>query len=145
MPGDEFLAALPSLNEVCQRVVVTASDNDGALRMGKRLMGGETRIGTVRGPVSEKQDAVLRAADRLEVINMSHGSETRGFDIDGHRYWFDHPWASTDLVLAVRSDLGPSERALKRGNHPVLWSIPADYPARIREALTKPGIQIRQP
>ncbi len=144
VPGGEFLAALPEINELAHRIVVTASANDGALRMAERFMGGGTRIGTVSGPLPEEADAVVRAADRLEVIDVSRGFEQRGFDISGHRYWFDHPWASTDLILAVRSDLDPAERALQKERHPVLWSIPADYPARLGEALRRPGLEIRK-
>lgn len=145
VPGDEFITALPRLNEVAQRIAVTASENDGALRMAQLFMGGQTRIGTVTGPLPEDLDAIVRTADRLEVIDVSRGSERRGFDISGHRYWFDHPWTSSDLILAVRSDLGPDERALQKESYPVLWSIPADYPERLREALTRPGLEIRKP
>jgi hypothetical protein len=98
-------------------------------------MGGGARIGTVTSGVSARKDAVLRAADRLEVIDVSRGASTRGFDISGHRYWYNHPWASSDLILAIRTDLDAEERALQKGKHPVLWSIPGDYPQRLNDVL----------
>jgi esterase/lipase superfamily enzyme len=145
VPGDEFIAAIPKLDALANRVVVTASDNDGALKSSSIFMGGDVRIGTVRDePLPPEQAAIVRSAKRLEVIDVSRGSAQRGFDIDGHRYWFDHPWASSDLILAVRSDFGPAERALKKEGHPVLWSLPADYPERLRKRLSRPGVKLRR-
>jgi hypothetical protein len=85
----------------------------------------------------------VEAADRLEVVDVSRDWEGRGFDITGHRYWFDHPWASTDLVLAVRTDLGPRERGLAETDFRLLWSIPPDYPQRLRESLTREDLEVR--
>jgi hypothetical protein len=75
---------------------------------------------------------------------VSRGWEGRGFDITGHRYWFDHPWASTDLILAIRSDLGPRERALDPTELDLLFGIPGDYPERLRELLTREDLEIRK-
>jgi esterase/lipase superfamily enzyme len=135
VPGSEFLGALPKLNDLSQKIVVTASKRDSALRMSRLAMGGGARIGTVTSGVSARKDAVLRAADRLEVIDVSRGASTRGFDISGHRYGYNHPWASSDLILAIRTDLDAEERALQKGKYPVLWSIPGDYPQRLDEVL----------
>ena len=143
VPGDEFLANLPALNAIASRIVVTVSSNDGALNMAQRFMGGATRIGQRGQDLPQEQLDRVLAADRLEVIDVSRGSDERGFDITGHRYWISHPWASSDVVLAVRSDLGPDERALKPTDLEILWGIPADYPARLGESLTRPGLMIR--
>ena len=69
---------------------------------------------------------------------MSAGSEERGFDITGHRYWFDHPWASTDMLLSIRSDLSPSERQLAMVG-PNRWAIPPDYLERLERAIEAGG------
>ena len=145
VPGDEFLESLPALNELANRIVVTVSSNDGALKMASTFMGGATRIGQRGGEqLSDEDMQTVLAADRLEVIDVSRGWEGRGFDITGHRYWIDHPWASSDVILAVRSDLGPDERALQPTDVGILWAIPPDYPERLREALTQPDLQIRR-
>ncbi len=77
----------------------------------------------------------MEAQDRLEVIDVSMGSDTRGFDITGHRYWFNHPWSSSDVLVAIRSDLSPADRGLEQGDSPVLWYMPEDYPGRLRKAI----------
>lgn len=143
VPGDEFVDALPGIAPLAHRIVVTASSHDGALEKAKLLMGGESRIGTVVTEVSPERAAVLKAIPNLEVVDVSRGSMQRGFDITGHRYWFDHPWSSSDLILAVRSDLPPALRGLEAGGFPVLWIIPDDYPQRLRENMLRPGLEIR--
>jgi esterase/lipase superfamily enzyme len=45
VPGGEFLDALPALNAVAERVVVTVTSNDSALVMAETFMGGDRRIG----------------------------------------------------------------------------------------------------
>jgi len=135
VPLDEFLDNLPALNDIASRVAVTVSSNDGALRMAQTFMGGGARIGQRRADLTPEQIERLLEADRLEVIDVSRGSDDRGFDITGHRYWVSHPWASSDVILAVRSDLGPDERALQATEFEILWGIPGDYPHRLGSSL----------
>ncbi|MEE4279695.1 MAG: alpha/beta hydrolase [Halieaceae bacterium] len=45
VPGDEFLDALPAIDAVASRVVVTVSSKDGALDTASTFMGGGKRIG----------------------------------------------------------------------------------------------------
>lgn len=145
VPTAEFLDALPNINALANRVVVTLSSKDEALNMGEKFMGGGARIGQRNQNLGETELAAIGEADRLEVIDVSRGWEGRGFDITGHRYWMDHPWASSDLILSIRSDFGPSERGLEpAGAGGVLWSIPEDYPQRLREGLSQEGIRLRK-
>ncbi|WP_203594773.1 alpha/beta hydrolase [Wenzhouxiangella limi] len=144
VPDREFLQALPAMNDLAKRIVVTSSSNDEALKMARIFMRGGVRIGERERELSDDQLAVVLAADRLEVVDVSHGWEDRGFDITGHRYWFNHPWASSDLVLAIRSDLGPAERALEATDLGILWGVPPDYPARLRARLSRDDLVIRR-
>ncbi len=144
VPSTEFLDSLPALNDLATRIVVTESSGDGALNMASRFMGGGARIGQQDQSLTPEQMEVVQAADRLEVIDVSLGSDDRGFDITGHRYWLNHPWASSDVILAVRSDLNPGERALEPTDLGVLWGIPSTYPSRLRELLDTPDLLIRR-
>lgn len=143
VPESEFLEALPAINELASNIVITVSSKDGALDMAQTLMGGGARIGQRQSNLSEEQMAVVMAADRLEVVDVSRDWEGRGFDITGHRYWFDHPWASTDVVLSVRSDFSPGERGLAPTDNPILWKIPSDYPQRLRAVLSEEKLNLR--
>jgi esterase/lipase superfamily enzyme len=143
VPAEEFFDALPALDAISTRVVVTVSSQDGALSMAKTFMGGGTRIGVRNQDLSEEEWEVVEAAEGLEVIDVSRDWEGRGFDITGHRYWFDHPWASSDVVLSVRSDFSPAERGLAPTDIDLLWTIPPDYPERLRKSLTRDSIELR--
>ena len=90
VPGEEFIEALPALNETAERIVVTVSSNDGALKMAETFMGQGTRIGQAGVRLTGEELQRVLAADRLEVVDVSRGWEGRGFDITGHRYWIDH-------------------------------------------------------
>ena len=144
VPRDEFVDALPSINDLVQRVVVTASSNDSALRGAKFLMRGSTRIGQRSHILTEEQREIIGRADRLEYIDLSHGREDRGFDITGHRYWFNHPWASSDVLLSIRSDLEPEERGLEASEVPLIWWMPDDSPKRLKELVREQKAGLRR-
>jgi hypothetical protein len=38
--------------------------------------------------------------------------EQRGFDIDGHHYWYRHPWMISDIIFLLQHGAPPHERAL---------------------------------
>ncbi len=136
MPRDKFIEALPTIHALADRVVVTASSDDEALKTAKIIMGEDYRIGQIAAPLSDEQVDFLESLDRLEIVNVSLGREDRGFDITGHGYWFNHPWASTDVVLAIRSDFPPGERGLLMSEDSnILWYMPRDYPQRVLESL----------
>ena len=131
IPRDEFIRSLPDLDDLARRIVVTVSSHDSALKQAKRFMGGDIRLGQLGGPLSKEEQHRILNTESLEIIDLSLAGEDRGFDITGHRYWFDHSWASTDLILSLRTDLNPLERGLLETEYPVLWGIPSDYPERL--------------
>ena len=144
VPGNEFVAALPAINDLAQRIVVTGSSKDEALESAKVFMGGSTRIGQSSVELSDEQTQTVLQANRLEYINLSKGTESRGFDITGHRYWFNHPWASSDVLLAIRTDLDPAERGLEQGDLPMVWWMPDDYPERLKRVGALTSDKLRQ-
>ena len=137
VPTNEFLKALPTINALVDRVVVTVTSHDEALTTASVVMGGGGRIGQLSQKLTDEQKELILAQDRLEIVDVSQGKEDRGFDITGHRYWFNHPWASSDVLLAIRTDLTPIERGLKPGQLPKVWIMPSDYPQRLAESLRK--------
>ena len=134
---DDFIADLPTINALANRIVVTITSSDVALVTSRRIMGGGARIGEQTQHLTEEQRELILRKDRLEIVDVSQGRETRGFDITGHYYWFNHPWASTDMLLAIRTDLEPEERGLEQGDSPIVWYVPADYPKRLNDDLDR--------
>ncbi len=144
VPRDVFLEALPTIHALAERTVVTTSSHDEALITAKVIMSEDYRLGQVSNSLTAEQIAYLESLDRFEAVNLSIGSEDRGFDITGHRYWFDHPWASTDVLLTIRSDFPPPERGLVPSEkYPFLWYMPEDYPQRVMQSLQAAGGHLR--
>lgn len=139
VPRDTFVTALPKLNSLVQDLIVTASSRDEALQSAALFMGGDPRIGQIsKKPMTEEELEVVLAADRLQAVDVSGGREQRGFDITGHRYWIDHPWASTDMILTIGTNLDPEERGLVRGEfEPVHWIMPPDYEEQIQSLFER--------
>jgi esterase/lipase superfamily enzyme len=135
VPMDEFLDALPTINALVDRVVVTVTSSDNALISSRKVMGGDERLGQSSKSLTDQQKALIVSQERLEVVDVSLGREDRGFDITGHRYWFNHPWASSDVLLAIRTDFTPIERGLVQGDDPMVWIMSPDYPQRLAESL----------
>lgn len=131
VPEKDFIGRLPAIHGLSDRVLVYVSDDDFALRWASRLMGGGQRLGLAPKNLSEADLRVLREMRRLEVIDTSYGKDLRGFDITGHRYWFQHPWVNSDLLLALRTSAAPAERGLKAAPVPGIWYFGADYPKEI--------------
>ena len=51
-----------------------------------------------------------------------------------HTFWYDHPWASNDVLLTLLFHLSPPRRALDPATAPsgaAYWTFPEDYPARM--------------
>lgn len=51
-----------------------------------------------------------------------------------HTFWYDDPWFSNDLLIALLFHLSPNERALNKGvskNGNLYWTFPPDYPDRM--------------
>jgi esterase/lipase superfamily enzyme len=138
IPTLEFVEALPTVYGLCDRVVVTVTQHDEALKTASVTMGGGARLGQIpaKQVLTDEQREEIGKMKRIEIVDVSRGAEERGFDITGHRYWFNHPWASSDVLLAIRTDLSAEERGLVSGGQPLLWVMPADYPQRLKEILT---------
>ena len=138
IPRDEFIEQLPDIHAMSGRLTVYMSDDDGVLQFGQKFMKGGARLGELEADIDpEHESQVVAGLDKLEIINVSYFKEDRGFDITGHRYWYTHSWANSDVLMNVRTGLGPEERGLKPAGLDKMWGLPADYPQRASEAHKK--------
>jgi esterase/lipase superfamily enzyme len=134
VPLDLFLKRLPAIAEMAQNVVVTVSDADGVLRAAADFMGGSERIGSEKAGFEEERFVQLHGIKNFEIIDLSHGKKQRGFDITGHHYWYRHPWASSDIIFLLRTDLPAGQRGLSSSGREHVWFLDHQYPERIRKA-----------
>jgi len=137
VPLDVFLNRLPSISELAQSVVVTVSDNDNVLRAASQFMGGDKRIGSEEAGVEEEKFVLSHDITNFEIVDLSHGKEKRGFDITGHHYWYRHPWASSDIIFLLRTDLPAHRRGLTPSGIKNIWYLPSEYPEQVRKAAKK--------
>jgi esterase/lipase superfamily enzyme len=137
VPVEEFLERLPGISAMSERVVVTVSDADNVLEMAEKVMGGGARIGTETAEVELEAFALSEALTNLEIVDLSRGREHRGFDITGHHYWYRHPWASSDIVFLLRTDLPGHRRGLSPAGAERVWYLAPDYPERARSAVRR--------
>lgn len=110
---DDFLHRLPGICDLSRLIVVTISDGDNVLEMASVVMGGGPRMGTDEAEMIEEEFAMTRAIENLEIVDLSRGKEDRGFDITGHHYWYRNPWASSDIIFLLLTDL-PILTVIKR-------------------------------
>lgn len=137
VPVEVFLERLPAISSVADQVVVTVSDHDPALIAAGWLMPGGARTGTLSAEQQELDFAERIGLDNFHVVDLSRDEQDRGFDITGHKYWYRHPWASSDVMLLLRTDLPPLERALSAAEVRGLYYMNADYPDSVREQTRK--------
>jgi esterase/lipase superfamily enzyme len=131
VPENLFIERLPAIHGLSDRVLVYLSDDDSALRWASRLMGGGRRLGLEPETLTDQEKKVLHEMPRLEVVDTSYGKGIRGFDITGHRYWFQHPWVNSDLILALRTKAKPAQRGLSAAPVDDTWYFGSDYQQNI--------------
>jgi esterase/lipase superfamily enzyme len=134
---DRFLDKLPAISKMARQVVVTVSDDDEVLHYARMLMGGSDRIGTSEAEKSEEDFVLNKEINNFEIIDFSFGKEERGFDITGHHYWHRHPWASSDIIFLLRTDLPGKHRGLMPTGTENVWYLSSEYPESVRDAAKK--------
>ncbi len=79
---------------------------------------------------------VSRFLDEQTTIDLIDVSAAEKSDTgNGHSYFRQSPWASSDLLTTLMYDLGPRERGLERTEGSPLWSFPPDYIDRLVQAV----------
>jgi esterase/lipase superfamily enzyme len=139
---ENFIDRLPAISKISEKVVVTVSDRDPALITASILMKGGNRIGFKGAEDREQQFVTEHKITNFEIVDVSFSKEIRGFDITGHHYWYRNPWASSDIIILLRTDLSADHRGLSFAEMENFWYLSDDYPRKVRKAVEKNlGIQ----
>ncbi len=118
-------------------LTIYMSEADRALGVSRFLLSYD-RLGQMfDGPVSGTAADYLFASDNLHLINVTEAEGATGGN--GHGYFRQSPWASSDILATIRYGLGPAERGLVRGAGSPIWTFPPDYVARLRRAILEQG------
>jgi esterase/lipase superfamily enzyme len=129
--------------------------SDGVLRVPKRLCLYLSQVDSAMGlsrwvfrrdrlgeawledGISPQTKQFLDMVPSLEVIDVSNVEDaTVG---NGHAYFRRSPWASSDLLITLLTDLLPGERGLERDDARGVWVFPPDYPDRLVDVVEGRG------
>jgi esterase/lipase superfamily enzyme len=121
------------LMEVPRRLTIYISDKDKALGMSKFLTRRD-RLGQTWADSPQHLDDYLNEKEAVfSVVNVT-GAKDSDFG-NGHAYFRESPWASSDILMTLRYELTPEERGLELKEGTVLWEFPPDYIDRLRAAI----------
>jgi esterase/lipase superfamily enzyme len=121
------------LMKVPETVSVYLSGKDKALGVSSWLFGRQ-RLGQKWTENLDPQVAgYLRRTPALRFIDVTNAAgATAG---NGHAYFRNSPWASSDILMTLMFDLQPEERGLVQDPETLIWTFPVDYIQRLRDAL----------
>ena len=126
-------ALMEGLLRVPERMIIYVSSTDRALRWSRRIFH-RKRLGEMwEGDMDPRTEEFLRAHPSLEWVDVTGaaGSSTG----NGHDYFRQSPWVSSDILAVLALNLGPEKRGLVPGAIPQLWRFPPDYVQRVQAAV----------
>ena len=121
--------------DVVDNMTIYASAKDKALGMSKWVFGRE-RLGQIgEGAYSPQAITVLENTPKLTVVNATDapGADTG----NGHAYFRQSPFTSSDILAMLMFDLDPAQRGLEQKDGQPIWTFSSDYIDRLRNALAK--------
>jgi esterase/lipase superfamily enzyme len=121
--------------DVPDHLSIYMSGNDKALDYSQLLTRRE-RLGQLLGDITPEVDAFLiEQSSRMSLIDVTaaEGSAVG----NGHGYFRNSPWASSDILMTLMYDLRPADRGLVRADGSPVWTFPPDYIERLRVALAE--------
>jgi esterase/lipase superfamily enzyme len=121
------------LLNVPERLTIYLSDTDTALDVSRWIFGRD-RSGQRFGEDPSPQVAeFLWRSERISLIDVTDAEAAAAGN--GHAYFRDSPWASSDILATLKYDLTPQQRGLVRSGASPVWMFPPDYLDRLSAAL----------
>ena len=133
---DEFGAALmDGILRIPERTVVYMSSTDRALAWSRRIFRRE-RLGEMWArKLPPRTVDFLNTNPSLELIDVSGvAGSTTG---NGHSYFRNSPWVSSDILTLLAFNLDPAQRGLEKEGELLVWRFPPDYIERLQKELMR--------
>ena len=127
-------AAADGMLRIPERTTVYVSSADFALGISQWIFGRE-RLGQMwTDGVPPRVAEFMRENASLEIIDVTDAAgSTSG---DGHSYFRDSPWVSSDMLTYLAYNIGPARRGLVKAADDVpVWTFPPDFIERLRKVL----------
>ncbi len=124
------------LLNVMERLTVYMSDTDQALGI-SRFLFTRRRLGQVFRPGALEPEVrdYLNRTEGLVAIDVTNAEDAAAGN--GHAYFRQSPWVSSDVLMTLKYDLAPGQRGLTRHATQPVWAFPEDYEQRLRLQLGK--------
>ncbi|WP_309387150.1 alpha/beta hydrolase [Cerasicoccus frondis] len=93
------------------------------------------RIGSSHDALAQLPEALdfVRSTPKLQLINVSDAEDaTKG---NGHGYFRNSPWTSSDILASLDFHLTPAERGLIWNDDTGEWNFPPNYLETLRESI----------
>ena len=127
---------------VSDKMSIYLSKADKSLGVSKWVFE-RSRLGLIESDFQLKPE-VSRFLDGQTAIDIIDVSAAEKSDAgNGHSYFRQSPWASSDILMTLMYDLGPRERGLERTEENPVWSFPPDYIDRLVQSVRaiKPNLE----
>jgi esterase/lipase superfamily enzyme len=124
---------LDGLLDVQERITIYESPKDKALGIALFTFRNE-RVGQLDpDDLTAEAKSFLLRSDALSLVSVADAPD---FDHgNGHSYFRDSPWVSTDLLATLRYRLRPADRGLVQDAASGIWEFPPDYLERVEAAI----------
>jgi esterase/lipase superfamily enzyme len=136
---------LDGLLRVPGHLTFYTSPTDEALHISSRVFAHRRMGELLPGMLDEQMREFVAHSPKLALINVEGAAN---YDAgNGHAYFRQSPWVSSDVLMTLRYGLGPAARGLEQHEGSPIWRFPVDYVtrsgaalARVNPALATPGI-----
>jgi esterase/lipase superfamily enzyme len=135
---------LDGLLRVPEHLTFYTSPKDKALHMSSRVFAHRRMGELLPGMLDAQMREFVTHSPKLALINVEGAAN---YDAgNGHAYFRQSPWVSSDVLMTLRYGLRPAARGLEQHENSPIWRFPADYVtrsgaalARVNPALATPG------
>ena len=129
--------------DVSDKTSVYLSKVDKALGVSKWIFE-RARLGQLEAGFKLRPEVVRFLGEQTTIDLIDVSAAEKADAGNGHSYFRQSPWASSDLLMNLMYGLGPRERGLERTEENPVWSFPPDYIDRLIQAIhtanPEPGI-----
>lgn len=131
---EEFGAAVADgLLRIPERTVIYVSSADRALAWSRFIFRRE-RLGAIsEDELPARAIGFLRTHPSLQFIDVT-GAAGSTFG-NGHSYFRNSPWVSSDILTLLAFNLDPARRGLEKDANQLVWKFPSDYIDRLQKTL----------
>ncbi|MFC1765049.1 alpha/beta hydrolase [Planctomycetota bacterium] len=134
-----FISQYKDFYDLPRSIIITVCEDDGALAMA-RWVHGHSRLGApdpAEVMTDELKELQTYYAEKAEIIDVTRSVDLPGKQSDKHhhRYWYNNPWISTDILMSIYLNLPAEQRGLtKDSEYQRVWYFDKDYPQRVIDA-----------